>query len=265
MKVFATSSLPGAVLDALLPHCDLRVWDQTRPISPTELAQHIAGCDGLLCLLTNRVDQSLLDACPDLKAVSSMSVGVDHVDVAALTARGIPLGNTPGVLVDTTAELAMALMLAAARRIPEADRFVRAGNWRPEQPWHPDMMVGKDLSGATLGVLGLGAIGQAVAARAQAFGMQVLGWNRSPRDVAGVRNVELDELLAASDVLSVHVALTATTRNMLDEAAIARMKPGAILVNTARGGIVDEQALARALGDGRLFSAGLDVFASEPL
>jgi glyoxylate reductase len=194
-----------------------------------------------------------------------MSVGVDHVDIAALTRRGIPLGNTPGVLVDTTADLAMALLLAAARRIPEADQFVRSGSWDPANPWHPEFFVGKDLSGATLGVLGLGAIGQALARRGAAFGMRVLGWNRTPRDLAGVESASFQEVLEKSDFLSVHVALTAETRGLLGGEAIAMMKPGAVLVNTARGGIVDEAALAQALSSGHLFAAGVDVFGREPV
>jgi glyoxylate reductase len=194
-----------------------------------------------------------------------MSVGVDHVDVAALTARGIPLGNTPGVLVDTTADLSMALMLAAARRIPEADQYVRNGQWSAQQPWHPLLFAGKDVSGATLGIVGLGQIGQAVARRAAGFGMRILGWTRSARIVAGVETVSLDELLAQADFVSINVALTDATRNLIDAAAIARMKPGAVLVNTARGGIVDEDALAAALGSGALYAAGIDVFAREPV
>ncbi len=265
MKVFASCELPGDALQRLAAVCDLDTWTEPHPIPANVLAERLQDCDGLLCLLVNRIDEALLEQCPSLRFVSSMSVGVDHVDVAALTRRGIPLGNTPGVLVDTTADLAMALMLAAARRIPEADQFVRSGSWDPANPWHPDFFVGKDLSGATLGLLGLGAIGQAVAHRAAAFGMRVLGWNRTPREVAGVESVSFEDLLSASDFLSVHVALAAETRKLLDRDAIARMKPGAVLVNTARGGIVDEAALAEALADGRLFAAGVDVFSREPV
>jgi glyoxylate reductase len=265
MKVFASSELPGDALARLARHCELDTWESVSPVPADILRERLQGCDGLLCLLTNRIDKALLDACPALRMVSSMSVGVDHVDVAALTSRGIPLGNTPGVLVDTTADLTFALLLAAARRIPEADEFVRAGRWDPASPWHPEMFVGRDLAGATLGIIGLGAIGQAVARRAAGFGLRVIGWNRSHRDVDGVVSVSFDELLAASDFLSVNVALTSDTRNLLDRAAIARMKPGAVLVNTARGGIVDEQALADALREGRLFAAGVDVFSHEPV
>ncbi len=265
MKVFATSQLPGDALARLAQHCELDTWESSGPVPADALHERLQGCDGLLCLLTNCVDQALLDACPALRAVSSMSVGVDHVDVDALTARGIPLGNTPGVLVDTTADLTLGLLLAAARRIPEADRFVRTGRWDSASPWHPDMFVGRDLSGATLGIVGLGAIGQAVARRAVGFGMRLIGWSRTSREVEGVEPVSFDTLLASADFISVNVALTADTRNLLDRAAIARMKPGAVLVNTARGGIVDEQALADALRSGSLFAAGVDVFGREPV
>jgi glyoxylate reductase len=201
----------------------------------------------------------------NLQFVSSISVGMDHIDVPALTERGIPVGNTPGVLVDATADLAFALLLAAARRVAEGDRFIREGRWRAENRWSPDFFLGKDVSGATLGLVGLGAIGQAVARRAAAFGMPVVGWTPSGREVPGVEAVSLEELLARSDFVSVHLALTEATRDLLDARKIAAMKRGAVLVNTARGGIVNEEALHRALDDGQLFAAGLDVFEREPV
>jgi glyoxylate reductase len=207
----------------------------------------------------------MLDAMPNLEFVSSVSVGVDHIDVQALSQKHIPLGHTPGVLVDTTADAAFALLLAAARRLAEGDRYIRDGNWLPEKRWSLDFFVGKDVSGATLGIVGLGAIGQAVARRAAGFGMQVIGWTPSGRDVPGVESVSLDELLLRSDFVSVHLALTDTTRNLIDTAQIAAMKPGAVVVNTARGGIVNEQALAQALDSGHIFAAGLDVFEQEPV
>ena len=234
-------------------------------MSAADLRAELAGCQGLVCLLTDRIDRALLDAAPDLRFVSSMSVGVDHVDVQALTERGIPLGHTPGVLVETTADTAFALLMAAARRLGEADRFVREGNWTADTAWAPDFFTGKDVNGATLGIVGLGAIGQAVARRALGFGMRVVAWNRTPRAVPGVELLPLEELLALSDFVSVHVALSADTRRLLDGDKIALMKPGAVLVNTARGGIVDEAALAVALGEGRLFAAGIDVFEQEPV
>lgn len=264
-RVFVTRSLPERALADLTRAVDLDVWSERRAPTPAELTLRASTSDGLVCLLTDRIDAELLGACPRLRAVSSVSVGVDHVDLAAATARGIPIGHTPGVLTETTADLAFALLLDAARRVSEGDRFVRAGSWVPERVWEPDMLLGRDVHGATLGLVGMGAIGQAMARRAAGFGMRVLAWSRRERQVPGVEWTSLDALLAASDFVSVHVALTGETRGLLGPAAIARMKPGAVLVNTARGGIVDESALAAALREGRLAGAGLDVFAREPL
>jgi glyoxylate reductase len=264
-KVFVTHQLPGDRIHELAQCCDLNVWMGPGLLSCAGLRSELTGARGLLCMLTDRIDRSLLDSLPDLKFVSSMSVGVDHIDVQALSERGIPLGNTPGVLVDTTADTAFALLLAAARRVTEADRFLRQGQWTPANAWAPDFFTGKDVSGATIGIIGLGEIGEAVARRAAGFGMRVLAWNRSPRSVPGIDMVGLDELLQRSDFVSVHVALTPQTRNLLDADRIALMKPGAVLVNTARGGIVDEHALAAALTGGGLSAAGIDVFEREPV
>ncbi len=264
-QVFLTHRLPGERVHELARACELNVWMGPGLLSAANLRAELARCQGLVCLLTDRIDRALLDAAPDLRFVSSMSVGVDHVDVQALTERGIPLGHTPGVLVETTADTAFALLMAAARRLAEADRFVRQGNWTADTAWAPDFFTGKDVNGATLGIVGLGAIGQAVARRALGFGMRVVAWNRTPRAVPGVELLALEELLALSDFVSVHVALSADTRQLLDGDKIALMKPGAVLVNTARGGIVDEAALAVALGEGRLFAAGIDVFEREPV
>jgi len=264
-RIFATRSLAGAPLAGLAHRCDLDVWPARTAPTPEQLASRSRDADGLLCLLTDRIDAALLERCPRLRAVSSVSVGVDHVDLDAATARGIPVGHTPGVLTETTADLAFALLLAAARRVAEGDRFVRAGEWTPDHVWEPDLLLGRDVHGATLGLVGLGAIGQAMARRAQGFGMRVLAWSRTRRDMPGVAFASLDSLLPAADFVSVHVALNADTRGLLGESALARMKPGAVLVNTARGGIVDEDALADALRSGQLGAAGLDVFAREPL
>lgn len=246
-------------------HCDMNVWMGPGLLPAAGLQAELAGCQGLVCLLTDRIDKGLLDAMPDLQFVSSMSVGVDHIDMQAMTERGIPVGNTPGVLVETTADTAFALLLAAARRVAEADRFVRAGEWTAANAWAPEFFTGKDVSGATLGIVGLGEIGQAVARRAAGFGMQVLAWSRTPREVSGIEMVPLEELLLRSDFVSVNVALAPQTRNLLDRTKIALMKPGAVLVNTARGGIVNEQALADALASGQLSAAGIDVFEQEPV
>ena len=264
-RVLVTHQLPGERIHELSNFCQMNVWMGPGLLTAEGLAEELPGCAGLICLLTDRVDAQLINAMPDLEFVSSMSVGVDHVDVDALTARGIPLGHTPGVLVDTTADTAFALLLAASRRVVEADHFVRQGNWTPENAWAPDFFTGKDVSGATIGIIGLGAIGQAVARRAAGFGMDVLAWNRTPRELPGIESVSLEELLLRSDFVSVHVALTGATRNLLDREKIGLMKPGSVLVNTARGGIVDEQALADALRSGQLYAAGIDVFEREPV
>jgi glyoxylate reductase len=264
-KVLVTHQLPGERVHSLADHCDLSVWLGPGLLSAEGLAEELADEDGLLCLLTDRVNADVLAANPQLKFISSMSVGVDHIDLPAATARGIPVGHTPGVLVETTADATFALLLAASRRLVEADRFVRGGHWQRENAWSPDFFVGKDVAGATLGIVGLGAVGQAVARRAAGFGMRVLGWNRTPREVPGVTLRDLDELLAESDFVSINVALTPETRGLIDSRRLQLMRNDAVLVNTARGGIVDELALADALSHGQLAAAGIDVFEEEPL
>jgi glyoxylate reductase len=264
-RVFVTRRLPGGALDRLAERCAVEVWQGAGAPPPDALAAGARDADGLLCLLTDAIGAELIAACPRLRVISSCSVGVDHIDLAAARARGIPVGHTPGVLVETTADLAFGLLLATARRIAEADRFLREGRWSFDHRWDPEALLGRDVHGATLGIVGLGAIGRAVAKRASGFGMRVLGWSRTPRALLGVEACAFDALLAQSDFVSLHVALTPQTRDLLGARAIARLRPGAILINTARGGIVDETALADALASGRLAAAALDVFASEPL
>ncbi|MXW02082.1 MAG: D-glycerate dehydrogenase [Holophagales bacterium] len=268
-RVFATRALPGAGFAELRqdPAFDLDVWPVDFPPAREELLQHVAGMDGLLCLITDTIDEAVLDAAgAQLKVVSQMAVGVDNVDVAACAARGIPVGNTPGVLTETTADMAWALILASARRVVEAAEYVKDGMW---QTWTPTQMAGVDVFGSTLGIVGFGAIGQAIARRAQGFGMRVLCWNRTPRpDEAAVVAAEqraFDEVLSQSDFVCVSIALTNDTRNLINARAFELMKPSAILINTARGPIVDESALVRALQDGVIGGAGLDVTAVEPL
>ena len=263
-RVFASRELPGAPWELVREVAELRVWEEADSVPRAVLLEEAARCAGLIVTLVDRVDAELLGAAPALRVVSTCSVGVDHIDVAAASARGIRVGHTPGVLTEATADLAFALLLAAARRIPEADRFVREGRWL--KAWEPALLLGRELSGATLGVVGLGAIGQAVARRALGFGMQVIGWTRTGRRVAGVESVRaLDELLARADVVSVHVARAPETIGLIGARELARMKRGALLVNTARGGIVDESAVCAALGSGQLGAAALDVYALEPL
>jgi glyoxylate reductase len=264
-RVLVTRRLPGAALARLRERAQLEIWPGPDPPDPARLRRAARDREGLLCVLSDRIDAGLIEACPRLRVISSCSVGVDHVDLAAASARGIPVGHTPGVLVETTADLAFALLLASARRIAEADRFVRDGSWARERGWDPELLLGRDVHAATLGILGLGAIGSAVARRARGFSMRVLGWSRRPRELEGVEWTPLDSLLARSDFVSIHLALTPETRGLVGAAELARMQPGAVLVNAARGGIVDEAALARALESGRLGAAALDVFAREPL
>ncbi len=241
------------------------VWAGPAPPSDDELRQRAAAAQGLLCLLSDRVDARLLDACPSLRVVSSCSVGLDHVDLDAAARRGVPVGHTPGVLAETTADLAFALLLATARRISEADRFVRRGDWARVQGWDPELLLGRDVHGATLGVVGLGGVGRAVARRGTGFGMRVLGWSRSGRPAPGVEGVPLTTLLEEADFVTLHVARTPETTNLIDARALERMRRGSFLINTARGGIVDEAALVDALRSGRLAGAALDVYATEPL
>ena len=233
----------------------MEVWPGRLPPAPADLHAACRDADGLLCLLTDRVDGALLDAAPSLRAVSVMAVGVDNVDVDAATERGIQVGNTPGVLTDTTADLAFALLLAVARRVVEGDAAVRAGDW---PTWEPGAFLGEEVHGATLGVVGMGRIGSAVARRGEGFGMRVLGSGRSG-------GAPLEELLAEADFVSLHVPLNDETRGLIGAAELRRMKPTAVLVNTARGEIVDTDALVRALREGWIAGAGLDVTDPEPL
>jgi phosphoglycerate dehydrogenase-like enzyme len=231
-----------------------------------ELASHLGEAEGLFTLLTVRVDEALLDRAPRLRVVSNMAVGVDNVDLAACTRRGIPVGNTPDVLTDATADLTMALLLAAARRLPEAAADARAGRWTT---WSPTGWLGADLAGATLGIVGMGKIGRGVARRGHGFGLHLVYSDPSPQpnieqSLAAVR-LPLEELLRRSDFVSLHVPLTPETRGLIGEAALRTMKPNAILVNAARGAVVDTPALVRALREGWIAGAALDVTDPEPL
>ena len=267
-KVFVSRVIPDDGLRPILGACDATVWPDELPPSRAALLDAIAGCDGVLTLLTDRVDDEFLDrAGPGLKVVSNFAVGFDNVDVAACTARGVAVGNTPGVLTETTADLAWALLMAAARRITEADRYVRDGHWRT---WGPMTLMGPDVHGATIGIVGFGRIGQAVARRARGFGMTILYQNRSRVDPATEAELEatalpLEELLPRSDFVSIHVSLGPETRGLLNAERLGWMKPTAILVNTSRGPVVDTDALVAALRGGVIAAAALDVTDPEPL
>jgi glyoxylate reductase len=261
MKVFVTRRLPGGALDRLGAEHEVEVWPEQVPPGKPELRARAPELDGLLSLLTDPVDAELIAAAPRLRAISNYAVGVDNVDLDAATARGIPVGNTPDVLTDTTADLAVTLMLGISRRLVEGDAYVRRGEWRT---WETELLLGHDLHGATAGIVGFGRIGRAVARRLEGFGCEILHTRRAPS--AGERGgVSLEELLERSDFVSVHSPLTPETRGLIGDEAFARMKPTAYLVNTARGPIVDSDALERALHDGRIAGAALDVTDPEPL
>jgi glyoxylate reductase len=250
--VFVTRRLPGTALDRLAAVHEVDVWPGDAPPSPQDLRARVAGAEGLLCLLTERVDAGLLAAAPRLRAIANYAVGTDNVDLGAAAARSIPVGVTPDVLTDATADLAWALLLAVARRLVEAARDVRAGAWRT---WEPRGWLGADVHGATLGIVGYGRIGQAVAQRAAGFAMAVLNTPATP----------LDELLSRADFVSLHCPLTPETHGLIGAAALRRMKPTAVLINTARGPVVDTDALVAALHAGDIAGACLDVTEPEPL
>jgi glyoxylate reductase len=254
-RVFVTRELPFAALERLRAAHDVDVWPQPCPPPRAILEARAEGADGLLTMLTERIDGDLLDRAPSVRAVANMAVGTDNIDVAAATARGVAVGNTPGVLTDATADLTLALILAITRRLPEGAARVVQGRWGP---WQPAEDLGMDLAGATLGVVGWGRIGQAVARRAEAFGMAVVHSSRS----AGI---PLDDLLAQADVVTLHTPLTPDTHHLVDAAALRRMKPSSYLVNTARGAVVDPHALRAALVQGGIAAAALDVTEPEPL
>ena len=262
-KIFITRVIPSPGLNLVREHFLPVAWADEMPPTREKLLEHVRGVDGLLCLLTEKIDGELMDAAgPQLKVISSMSVGVDHIDVAAATARGIPVGNTPGVLTDATADQAFALLLAAARRVTEAERFLRAGKW---VTWQPSLLLGADLVGATLGIVGFGRIGQTIAKRAQGFDLRVLYHSPNAQPAYGAKPVDLDTLLRESDFVSINVPLKAETRHLVNADFLAKMKPNAILVNTARGGVLDQTALYDALKSKRIFAAALDVTDPEPL
>jgi glyoxylate reductase len=263
-----TRRIPDAGLELLQGAGEVWLSPHDRALTDTELQAAVLGAHALVTLLHDRVDRTLLDAAGlQLRCVANVAVGYDNIDVAAATEREVLVTNTPGVLTDSTADLAMALILAVTRRLGEGERLVRA---REAWSWHMFFMLGMGLQGKTLGVIGLGAIGQATARRARAFGMNVAysGPRRAPDDVeaalGGARRLELDELLGTADVVTIHIPLTPATWHLIDAERLRRMRPGAYLINTARGPIVDEAALAQALSRHAIAGAGLDVFEHEP-
>jgi lactate dehydrogenase-like 2-hydroxyacid dehydrogenase len=265
-KVFVTRIIRDKGLDPVKEACQADIWPDELPPSREVLLERVRGVDGLLCLLTDRIDGEVMDAAgPGLKVISNHAVGFDNIDVAAATARGIPVGNTPGILTDATADMAFALMMAAGRRVVEAEKFLHAGKWKT---WGPSMLLGVDFAGATLGIVGFGRIGQAVAKRASGFDMRVLYYDPNASAQLpdlNAASTDLDTLLAESDFISLHVPLTPETRHMVNAEFLAKLKLNAVLVNTSRGGVLDQSALYETLKQHRIFAAALDVTDPEPL
>lgn len=266
-RVFVSRVIPAAGLETVRAACDAEVWPARLPPPHEVLLERVRGVDGLLCLLTDRIDGELMDAAgPQLRVISQIAVGYDNIDLAAARERGIPVGHTPGVLTEATADLAFTLLLAGARRIVEGAQYIREGKW---ETWEPETLLGADLDGATLGIIGLGRIGQAMAQRAVGFNLRVIASDPvfSDEEIRrrGADPVGLDDLLRQSDFVSVHTPLTPETRHLIDAEALRKMKPTAVLVNSARGPIVDLVALEAALREGEIAHAALDVTDPEPI
>lgn len=268
-RIFVTRPVPDIGLEMIREKGEntIEVWPEPLPPSYDALIQKTRGIDALLCLLTDRIDKNLIDTIgPQLKVISQMAVGYDNIDVAAATARGIPVGNTPGVLTDTTADFAWALLMAAARRVVEGDKFTRSGKWKT---WGPIDFLGPDITGATLGIIGFGRIGQGLAKRAQGFDMRILYFDRD-RDPGAEQKyravyVDLETLLGESDFVSLHTVLSQETYHLMNDQRLRMMKRSGILINAARGPVVDPQALYRALSSGTIAYAALDVTEPEPI
>jgi glyoxylate reductase len=268
-KVFVARMIDNPALERLREEASVTVWKGAMPPSKKALLTALKDADAILSMITEKIDASVIARAPRLRVISNLAVGVDNIDLEAATRAGIAVGHTPGVLTDATADLSFGLLMATARRIAEADRHVRAGKWRT---WGPMTMLGRDIHDATLGIIGWGAIGQAMARRAAGFGMRILYLDhRSARPVRNsppllsAKRVTLPGLLAESDFVSLHVPLTRETHHMLGPREFAQMKPGAILINTARGPVVDQAAMVQALKLGTLGGAGLDVMDPEPI
>jgi glyoxylate reductase len=265
-KIYVTRLLPGEAMDRIRSFCEVDLWDGDLPPPREVLLEKIPEVEGLLCLLTDRIDAELLNKATKLRVISNYAVGFDNIDVPEATRRGILVTNTPGVLTETTADFAFALMMAAGRRIVEGDKQVRDGKWKT---WGPLILRGQDIHGATLGIVGLGRIGTAVAIRAKGFGMKLL-YHDPKREMAteaklGIEHVSFDRLLAESDYITIHVNLTPETHHLIGSKELSKMKRTAILVNTARGPIIDNMALYHALRHGEIAFAALDVTEPEPI
>jgi len=264
-EILVTRSLPEEPVEELARHADIDIWDNNEPIPRDELLERARDKDGLLVLLSDRIDREVIDLSPDLKVIGNYAVGFDNIDISYATEKGIPVINTPGVLTDATADLAFALILASARRIAEGDRLVRSGRFTS---WGPKLLLGKDVDGSTLGVVGAGKIGRAVLERGRGFRMKLLYNSRKRKkdieDELGAEYTDLETLLARSDYVSLNCPLTGETHHLIGPDELSIMKDDAILINTARGPVVDEKALYEALIRGEIGGAGMDVFENEP-
>jgi lactate dehydrogenase-like 2-hydroxyacid dehydrogenase len=261
-RVLVSDFIPGDILDPLAGLAGVDMWDQDGRAPREWLFEHLPGCQGWLSMLSDRIDAELLDSVPGLRVISQMSVGVDNIDIDACRERGVTVGHTPDVLTDATADMAFALMAAALRRIPEGAEIVKSGEWGPWDPWH---FLSGDLHGATLGIVGMGRIGQAIARRAAGFDMEVIYSTRSSKEIPGATRVGLEDLLARADIVIVAVSLDDETRGLIGAEELKLMKDTAFLVNVARGPIVDTDALVDALAAGSIGGAALDVTDPEPL
>ncbi len=266
-KVFVTREIPERGLSKIRDHFEVDLWKDEAPPPKDVIIERVRDADALVSLLTDPIDAEIFDAAPKLRIVSQYAVGYDNIDIGEATKRGIYVTNTPGVLTETVADFTFALMLAVARRVVEADKYVREGRWKVA--WHPLMMLGSDVYGRTLGIVGMGRIGSAVARRAKGFGMRILYYDSVRREELerelGAEFADLDRLLEESDYVSLHVPLTPETYHLIGEEQLRKMKPTAFLINTARGKVVDQKALYRALKEGWIAGAGLDVFEQEPI
>jgi glyoxylate reductase len=267
-KAYITRKIPESGIKLIAEICDIVIHPGEEPPDEKEIISNIRDKDAVLCLLSDRINKNIMDAAPKLKAISTMSAGFEHIDVNEATNKGIYIGYTPGILTDATADLAFALLLGVSRRIVEADRFVRALNWKTA--WSPELLLGQSLCGRTIGIIGLGKIGRGMAKRARGFDMKVVYTNKTrlssqEEKELGVEYRRLDDLLEESDYVSLHIPLTKETYHIIDEKRLGLMKPDAILINTSRGSTIDEKALIRVLMEKRIAGAGLDVFEKEPV
>ncbi|MEW9674411.1 2-hydroxyacid dehydrogenase [Ammoniphilus sp. 3BR4] len=266
-KVYITRKMPQEVVERISLSCEVRMWkEEDVPVPREVLEKEVAEADGLYCLLTEKIDRELLERAPRLRVVSNMAVGYNNIDVEAATERGVMVTNTPGVLTETTADLTFALLMATARRLVESSDFLRKGEWKT---WSPMLLTGQDVYGSTLGIIGLGQIGEALAKRGKGFDMRILYHNRSRKpqveERLGIEYAEMETVLKESDFLCIMTPYTPETHHLIGRKELSLMKETAVLINTARGGIVDETALHEALAEKKIWAAGLDVFEQEPV